>query len=94
MQFIIGVEMIVKNAKYYRDWRLSTRVKMVESMGGECQCCGYDRSIYGFDFHHIDPATKEMSLSGNKMNKKNWPQIVKELRKCVLLCRCCHAEIH
>jgi predicted nucleic acid-binding Zn ribbon protein len=28
------------------------------------------------------------------MTKKIWPRLVKELRKCILVCHNCHAEIH
>jgi hypothetical protein len=44
------------------------------------------------DLHHLDPSSKEFNLSGNSTRK--WASIVQELRKCVLLCRNCHQEVH
>jgi hypothetical protein len=44
--------------------------------------------------HHLDPSQKDLSLSAIRANPKNWETIVKELRKCVLVCHNCHSEIH
>lgn len=57
-----------------------------------CQLCGYDRCLTALDLHHLDPSSKEFNLSGNSTRK--WASIVQELRKCVLLCRNCHQEVH
>lgn len=37
---------------------------------------------------------KDFSLSSTRANPKNWDSIVKELKKCILLCSNCHKEIH
>ena len=37
---------------------------------------------------------KDFSLSSTRANPKNWDSIVKELKKCILLCSNCHKEHH
>jgi len=75
-------------------WRQRTKEKMVEAMGGACQCCGYDTSSGALAFHHLDPTVKELGFGKTRANPSNWDKVVEELRKCVLVCHNCHAEIH
>jgi hypothetical protein len=75
-------------------WRQNTKDKMVEAMGGKCQCCGYDKHTAALAFHHIDPNQKDIGFSGARANPKAWSKIVAELRKCILVCHNCHSEIH
>jgi len=79
---------------HVKAWRRATKERMVASMGGKCQCCGYDRCVESMDFHHLDPSTKEMPLGDARANPTVWPKIVAELRKCILVCRNCHGELH
>lgn len=75
-------------------WRKNTKSRIIEAMGGKCQCCGYDRCDSALALHHIDPSEKEFSLGQIRGSPIAWPRIVVELKKCVLLCHNCHSEIH
>ena len=75
-------------------WRKSTKNKIVEAMGGECVCCGYNKCIESLQLHHVNPSEKEKAISYWLRNPHAWDKIVKEIRKCVLLCANCHSEIH
>ena len=77
-----------------KKWRASTKDRMVEAMGGKCQCCGYDKTNKALAFHHIDPKEKDMGFGDTRANPKSWSKIVEELRKCILVCHNCHSEIH
>ena len=57
-----------------------------------CAKCGDDR-LYIIDFHHIDPAKKSFNIY-RKSCKSDFSTIEKEVKKCVCLCRNCHAEFH
>lgn len=83
-----------KSSERVKSWRKATKQRMIDAMGGKCQCCGYNRCAESLDFHHIDPAQKEISLGSIRANPKAWGHIVNELRKCILICRNCHGEIH
>jgi len=61
--------------------------------GGKCIICGYDKCPNALDFHHINPAQKDFSLSVRGLTR-SWDKIRKEISKCVLVCANCHREIH
>lgn len=58
-----------------------------------CQRCGYKVCAAALDFHHKNPKIKKTSL-----NQAHWSPTSKkvriELKKCILLCKNCHYEIH
>ena len=70
--------------------RFEVKRRAVEALGGKCSVCGYNRSIYALDFHHIDPSTKSFNISG--AHARSWARIEEEIKKCVLLCANCHRE--
>ena len=72
--------------------RLEVKKRAVEALGGKCIMCGYEKSIYALDFHHIDPSTKSFNISGN--HARTWKRIEEEIKKCVLLCANCHRELY
>lgn len=82
------------SAAAVKQWRKNTKTKMVDAMGGSCQCCGYNACTEALAFHHIDPAVKDMSFGDTRANPKKWETVVNELKKCVLVCHNCHSEIH
>lgn len=77
---------------FQKDRWKSRKIAAVELMGGSCRNCGYDKCYAALEFHHEDPQTKEFNW--NKVCKKSWEIITKELQKCVLLCSNCHRELH
>lgn len=77
-----------------KEWRHRSKQRMVESMGGKCQCCGYNACKEALAFHHIDPTHKELAFGSLRANPKTWEKVVEELKKCILVCHNCHSEIH
>ena len=65
----------------------------VELKGGKCQICGYSRSVWALDFHHIDDKLKSFDLSSGGLTR-SWVKVQEEIKKCVLVCSNCHREIH
>jgi len=82
------------NSIRIKKWRLESKQRIVDAMGGECQICGYSRCLANLALHHIDPSKKDFRLGAIRANPKSWNKIVEELRKCVLLCHICHNELH
>lgn len=72
-------------------WRQKVKVKLVEYKGGECQSCGYNKSIKVLQFHHLDPLEKDFSISGKSYS---FERMKTEVDKCLLLCSNCHIEVH
>ena len=85
---------MTSTSEYVKQWRLSTKIKMIESMGGKCQCCGYNRSTAALELHHIDPSQKDFAFGRITANPAAWYKIAAELLKCILVCANCHREIH
>lgn len=77
-----------------KDWRHRTKQKLIASMGGQCQCCGYNKCNTALELHHIDPAEKEFSMGQIMGHPKSAKQIADEMKKCILVCANCHREIH
>jgi len=75
-------------------WRNRTKERIIQSFGGSCGICNYHKCQRSLDLHHLDPEQKEFSLSSIRAKPKAWSKIVDELRKCVLLCKNCHGEVH
>ena len=55
-----------------------------------CVKCGGQR-YYVVDFHHIDESQKDFNISGGGYGYK---KLKKEISKCIILCKNCHAEFH
>lgn len=64
-----------------------------EIFGGKCKICGYDKCLTALDFHHLDPKTKDGGIS-YYISQGYANKAIEEAKKCILVCRNCHAEIH
>ena len=82
------------NSEAVKKHRNKVKSLIVESMGGSCQICGYDKCFTALDLHHIDSSEKDFSFGAIRANPKSWEKIVNELKKCILLCANCHRELH
>jgi len=83
-----------RRSEAVKAWRANTKRRIIESMGGKCALCGYDKCSDALECHHLDPNEKDFGLGRARANPNSWPRIVTELRKCVLVCSNCHREVH
>lgn len=65
--------------------------KIKQAYGGTCQRCGYHTCIQALEFHHLDPAKKDFTISNDHFRLS---EAVQEVKKCILLCSNCHKELH
>lgn len=83
-----------RRVKKVTNWRRRTKWKLVLYKGGKCQRCGYDKAIPAvYDFHHRDSSEKEFGLA-KEGRCRGFETLKKEVDKCDLLCKNCHAEVH
>jgi integrase len=71
------------------------KVKLVRIKGGHCKDCGlhYDeKNAAVFCFHHRRLSAKQFSVG--HLLSKSWERVLKEAKKCDLLCSNCHALRH
>jgi hypothetical protein len=64
---------------------------LVEEAGGCCQLCGYTRCLGALEFHHVDPELKEFGVA--RRGAHSLERLRVEVRKCILVCSNCHAEV-
>lgn len=76
---------------YMREYHIkryySLRNGAIVKLGGECILCGGKE---GLQLDHIDPKSKEIDIS--KMLNVSLERFWKEVSKCQLLCKACHAK--
>lgn len=101
--FVHGeTEYVLEGRGYYRCKRCRNdrisrhrrrlREALVAEAGGACALCGYDQYVGALQFHHVDPATKRVQISGAGLAVPV-AELRQEVEKCVLLCANCHAEV-
>jgi hypothetical protein len=85
----------VRQKQHKRQTQLRTlNVKSLKNwFGGKCQNCNYGRCSEALCFHHIDKTKKVDSVS-NIVRRKGIEKVLKETKKCLLLCHNCHSEVH
>lgn len=72
---------------------IKKKKRLVEYLGGECAICGYNKCLAAFDFHHINAEEKSFGV-GPLLPGKKFEALLKEVKKCMLLCANCHRELH
>ena len=73
--------------------RKTNRHKLIELAGSRCVDCLQVFPDVCYDFHHLDPTTKESAVS-NMTRRYNLQKAIEEIKKCVLLCANCHRLRH
>jgi hypothetical protein len=66
----------------------------VGKMGGRCSICGYNKNFSALTFHHVDPKGKLFQLDLRSLSNRKQSLIDDEIKKCILVCSNCHAELH
>lgn len=75
-----------------RNIKIDNRKKMIEyKLQNPCIHCGEKEPIC-LDFHHIHG--KDFNISERVANSYKWEDIIKEIKRCVILCANCHRKVH
>jgi hypothetical protein len=83
-----------KNYSTQQDKGKLRKIELMESKGGKCQQCGYNKNYAALCFHHLDPSVKEIKLTIREFSNNTLDKLKKEADKCILLCHNCHMELH
>lgn len=78
-----------ESKEYFRNYYKERKQKYINMLGGKCSICGSDENL---QFHHKDRNTKKFSI-GKLMNYSEH-MVLKELEKCILICKKCHIKQH
>jgi predicted transcriptional regulator len=80
-----------RKVKHKQQLSLKWKTTAAAERNNTCQRCGLQSKILSvFDFHHLDPASKNRDFA----SIRTWTQYREELQKCVMLCSNCHRIIH
>ena len=59
-----------------------------------CELCGYHKHTAALEFHHRNPKEKTRNVSRMMNQNASQADVMKEIRKCMVVCSNCHAIIH
>ncbi len=65
----------------FNDWRKTL----------SCERCG-ENEVSCLEFHHCNPSEKELNVI--KMIPRGLNSLIKEMKKCIVVCANCHCKIH
>jgi hypothetical protein len=71
--------------------RWAKKRRLLNLLGGKCEMCGTD-NIFQLDFHH--KRDKEYTINQLINKGYRWSRVWEEGKKCSILCRNCHMELH
>ena len=77
----------LRRARATRQWLREYKSTLV------CEKCGQDHPA-ALDFHHDDPAEKDINLAYAVMQGWGKDRIMQEVAKCRVLCASCHRILH
>lgn len=75
-----------------REDKRKRKLEAIDYLGNRCWSCNEQFHPAIFEFHHLDPSTKDRDPS--KMLSLSWARLTAELDKCALLCANCHRLLH
>jgi len=82
----------IKGSAWQKEKGRKNKIKAIEYLGGQCNDCTGKYLPAVYDFHHLDPKTKDSTMA--RIMGRSWENLITELDKCVLLCANCHRVRH
>jgi len=79
------------NAYCIERWK-QRKIKVIKQFGNKCADCSVSHHPNVYEFHHLNPETKDFSW--DKIRLFSEERMQKELAKCILLCANCHRLRH
>ena len=76
-------EILPKLRAYGKKRYEDIRIDLIDSHGGKCALCGYNKNLYVLEFNHMEGRDDRQTVKTKE-----------EADKCVLLCMNCHGEHH
>jgi len=72
--------------------KCAKKIKAINLLGGKCVYCGLSNNFI-LEFHHYEK-NKDKIINKLLSMSVRWSEVLKELKKCILICPNCHAELH
>ena len=87
----------LERTRFLRRGYRKPKAKFVDSYKLEkgCIVCGYNKCARSLDCHHRNEKEKKFTISIEILKGKyTLDEIKKELKKCDIMCKNCHGELH
>jgi hypothetical protein len=81
-----------RQAIYEAAYKIKMKYELVMMLGAKCNDCGYDKNPFVLEFHH--PGEKNYNMSDMFHGGVSKERMIKEVKKCFLLCPICHNRRH
>ena len=86
------------NKNYYKQRNINRKIEFREWIDDlksslKCEHCGENHPAT-LDFHHSNPNEKENNISNMVKDGFSKENILKEMKKCIILCSNCHRKLH
>lgn len=85
-----------KNFQSYKAQKrrgINRKLALMKVRGGRCSVCGYKKNLAALTFHHKG-CSKKFKLDMRSLSNRKLNYILTEVKKCILVCHNCHAELH
>lgn len=74
---------------------IDKKIELIKMLGEvKCSKCGYSENLACLSFHHRDPSNKEFGIDQRKCAMYGMERLIKEAKKCDVLCMNCHTAHH
>lgn len=77
---------VIERKRELQEWLREYKSRLVCSCGEDHIAC--------LEFHHPDPAEKEIAVSQAITDGWSRERVLQEIKKCIVLCANCHRKIH
>jgi len=67
------------------------KIQEIKKQSNGCSKCN-EKRYHLLDFHHLNPIQKLFQIGQGE--SKGWERVKEEIKKCILLCKNCHADFH
>jgi hypothetical protein len=86
----------LKRRAWQAERRISYKKKIlqIKFQHKHCDFCGWSKHPEILDFHHKNKSKKEFSFAVGCLGNYSWSRVLKEIKKCKLLCPNCHRWLH
>ena len=64
---------------------LLKKIAIVNTKGGKCEHCGYNKNLAALEFHHMDPSVKEFQVDLRVFSNFSSEGLEKDFPKCFFI---------
>lgn len=87
-----GKSTTVSKSERVVNYRQRIKIALCAANQNKCLVCGIKDDVAIYDFHHLDPSTKDFGISSSNTTRSR-QAYADEAKKCIMVCANCHRKI-